>query len=231
MSNTVLKTDVRNKEETKKNASRRLRAAGYVPAVVYGLGQEPLDIKINTKDFKDTIKGRSLANLIFDLKVKVDGKEKKETTLIKEIQKDPISSDFLHIDFIRIEMKKEVEAVVPIHIINEEGSAGVKEDGGVIQHGLRELRVQCLPTDIPESIEYDIIDLHLGSSIKVSDIKIADNVKILSNPEEVVVSVIHPTHLVVEEIEAVEGEEAEAEPELVTKGKEAAEESRESKED
>jgi len=145
MSNVVLTAQKRNSEELKKNASGRLRSAGFIPCVVYGLEDKPLEIKIAKKDFKATIKGRSLSNLILDLHLKIDGKNKTETTLIKEIQKDPISTDFVHIDFIRIQMKKEVEASVPIHILSEEESAGVKVEGGVLQHGLREIHVVCLP--------------------------------------------------------------------------------------
>ena len=223
MSSAVLATDIRNKEELKKNASRRLRNAGYIPAVVYGLNQEPIKVKVKEKDFKDVTKGRSLANLILNLHIRMDGKEKKETTLVKEIQKDPITAELLHIDFIRIQMKKEVEAVVPIHILNEEESIGVKQDGGVIQHGLRELHIMCLPADIPEYIEYDIKDLHMGHNVKVADLNLGDNIKILNNPEEVVVSIIHPTHMVVEQpTEVEEEEESSKEPELVEKPKHSA---------
>jgi large subunit ribosomal protein L25 len=225
MSSVVIKADVRREEEKKKNASRRMRYSGFIPAVVYGQNQQPVEIKLNTREFKDLIKGRSLSNLILDLQFKYDGKEKKETTLIKEIQKDPISTEIVHIDFIRIQMKKEVEAAVPVHITSEEESAGVKEEGGVVQHGLREIHVVCLPADIPESIVYDIKELHMGNNVKVSDIKIGENIKILNNPEEVIVSIIHPTHAVVEQPEAIE--EAETEPEVITKGKEQASQTKE----
>ncbi|MBN1299280.1 MAG: 50S ribosomal protein L25 [Actinobacteria bacterium] len=220
MSNVALKVQKRNKEELKKNASRRLRSEGFIPAVVYGLSQEPVEVKIDTKEFKDTIKGRSLANLILDMHIKIDGKDKKETTLIKDMQKDPISAEILHIDFIRIQMKTEVEATVPLHILNEETSVGVKEEGGVLQHGLREIHLICLPADIPEAIEYDIKELHIGDNVRVSDIVLSDAIKILNNPEEVVVSIIHPTHMVVEE-EAVAEEEVEEEPELISKARES----------
>jgi large subunit ribosomal protein L25 len=220
MSNIAVKADIRNADEQKKNASRRLRCSGFIPAVVYGLDQQPVEIKLETKEFKDIIKGRSLANLILDLHFKYDGKEKKETTLIKEIQKNPITTDILHVDFIRIQMKKEVEATVPVHITNEEESVGVKEEGGVVQHGLREIHVLCLPGDIPEKIEYDIKDLHMGVNIKVADISLGENIKILSSPEEIIVSIIHATHAIIEQPEETEG--AEAEPEVISKGKESA---------
>ena len=221
MSNTALKVDKRSKEELKKNASRRLRAEGFIPAVVYGLAQEPLEIKINSKEFKDTIKGKSLSNLILDIHVKVDGKDKEEITLIKDMQKDPINADILHIDFIRIQMKTEVEATVPVHILNEEISTGIKEEGGVLQHGLREIHIMCLPADIPDMLEYDIKELHIGENVRVSDIIVNEGIKILNNPDEVVVSIIHPTHLAAEETVAEE-EAVEEEPELITKEKDAA---------
>jgi large subunit ribosomal protein L25 len=220
MSNTALKVDKRSKEELKKNASRRLRTEGFIPAVVYGLAQKPLEIKINSKDFKDTIKGKSLSNLILDMHVKVDGKDKTETTLIKDMQKDPINADILHIDFIRIQMKTEVEATVPIHILNEEISTGIKEENGVLQHGLREVHIMSLPADIPDTLEYDIKELHIGENVRVSDLNVKEGIRILNNPEEVVVSIIHPTHLVVEEpVEEEVEAAAEEEPELITKAK------------
>jgi large subunit ribosomal protein L25 len=227
MSNVVLNAEKRSESELKKNASRRLRASGLVPGTIYGLNLEPVSIKLSANDFKDVLKGRSISNLILDVHVKDDGKEKKETTLIKEIQKHPINSRLVHVDFIRIQMKKEVETSVPIVILNEEESAGVKEDGGVIQHSLREIQVSCLPADIPEKIEVDLLELHLGDIVRVEDIKLDEKIKVLSNPDEVIVSIIHPTHLVVEEpeVEAEEEIEAEAEePELITREKEGKEE-------
>ena len=227
MSNVVLNAEKRSESELKKNASRRMRASGLVPGTIYGLNLEPVSIKLSANDFKDVLKGRSISNLILDVHVKDDGKEKKETTLIKEIQKHPINSRLVHVDFIRIQMKKEVETSVPIVILNEEESAGVKEDGGVIQHSLREIQVSCLPADIPEKIEVDLLELHLGDIVRVEDIKLDEKIKVLSNPDEVIVSIIHPTHLVVEEpeVEAEEEIEAEAEePELITREKEGKEE-------
>ncbi len=227
MSNVVLNVEKRSDNELKKNAARRLRASGYVPGTIYGLNIEPVSIKVNAVKFKDILKGRSMANLILDMHVMDDGKEKKETTLIKEIQKHPINSRLIHIDFIRIQMKKEVETSVPIIILNEEESTGVKEDGGVIQHSLREIHISCLPTDIPENVEIDLLELHLGDTVRVEDVDLGEKIKILSNPEEVIVSIIHPTHLVVEEPEVEEEEELEEEaeePEVIGKEKEGKEE-------
>jgi large subunit ribosomal protein L25 len=224
MSNVLLKAVRRNENELKKNASRRLRTGGFIPATIYGQSEDPVSVKFNTLEFKDILKDHSISNLILDIHVKADGKDKKETTIIKEIQKGPINAEFLHVDFLRIQMKKEVETIVPVAILNEEESIGVKEESGVVQHGLRELHISCLPADIPEKIEYDIKELHIGQNIRISDLAAIDGVKILNHPEEVIVSIIHPTHLAVEQPAAAEevevGAEAEViEPELITKEK------------
>lgn len=227
MANIALVVEKRSKDELKKNASRRLRSGGFIPAIIYGQSSEPVSIKINSRKLKEILKGRSIANLILDMQVSGNGKGVKETAIVKEIQRNPISSEFLHIDFLRIQMEKEVETAVHVVILNEEESIGVKEEGGVVQHGLRELHISCLPGDIPESITYDIKDLTLGHGIKVSDIVVNDKIKILNDPDEVVVSIIHPTHMIVEEAPVAEEEAAAVEPELITKEKDADKEKEE----
>lgn len=227
MENLVIKVNKRNQEELKKNASRRLRKEGYIPAVLYGLNLEPVCIKVNSKQLKDLLRGKGITNVIFDVVVSENGNHK-ETAIIKEIQRDIISREILHLDFMRIEMEREVETMVPIVIIGEEEAIGVKEQGGVVQHGLRELHIACLPKDIPDKIEYNISDLKMGDVVKVSDLKVSGNVKVLSHPEEVIVSIIHPTRLREEVTEEVEEEEATREPEVI--GKEKKEDREESSE-
>jgi len=218
MSNVSLKVEIRSKEELKNNASRRLRAGGFIPATIYGQAEEPQSIKIDSKQLKEILKGKSTASLIIEMTMSIGGKNKKEITIIKDSQKNPFTHEFMHIDFYRIQMEKEVETTVPVVILNEEESIGVKEEDGVVQHGLRELHIACLPMQIPERITYDIIDLKMGHIIKVSDLIIGSDVRVLNHPEEIIVSIIHPTHLVVEEV-AVEEEEAAAEPEMISKEK------------
>lgn len=218
MSNVSLKVEIRSKEELKNNASRRLRAGGFIPATIYGQAEEPRSIKIDSKQLKEILKGKSTASLIIEMNMSIDGKNKKEVTIIKDTQKNPFTHEFTHIDFYRIQMEKEVETTVPVVILNEEESIGVKEEDGVVQHGLRELHISCLPMQIPERITYDIKDLRMGHIIKVSDLIIDSDVKVLNHPEEIIVSIIHPTHLVVEQV-AVEEEEAAAEPEVISKEK------------
>jgi large subunit ribosomal protein L25 len=220
MENLFIEAVPRKEEELKKNATSRLRKEGYIPSVVYGLGQEPLTIKVGRQSFKDLIKGKGLSGHIFDISVK-DGskKAKKITVLLKDIQREPLTRELTHLDFLRIEMEKEVVIDVPIALINDAIAIGVKDEGGVLAHGLKEISISCLPKDIPEHIELDIADLKLGESIKVSDIKLEDNVKILTDSEEVVASITYSTQL---EEEPEEEEAVEVEPELI--GKEKAEE-------
>ena len=218
MSNISLKVEIRSKEELKNNASRRLRAGGFIPATIYGQAEEPQSIKIDSRQLKEILKGKSTASLIIEMMMSIGGKNKKEITIIKDVQKNPFTHEFTHIDFYRIQMEKEVETTVPVVILNEEESIGVKEEDGVVQHGLRELHVACLPMQIPERITYDIIDLKMGHIIKVSDLIIGSDIRVLNHPEEIIVSIIHPTHLVVEEV-AVEEEEVAAEPEVILKEK------------
>lgn len=229
MANEKMDVLIRAEEDISKNAARRLRREGFVPAVVYGLKDEPLNIKFDLKVFKDILKDKSLSNLILDLQLKDEKKAKKETVLVKEVQRDPLSREFLHLDFFRIEMKKEVETTVPVHIINEALAPGIKEEGGVLQHETREIHIACLPMDIPEFIEMDAKDLNMGDAVRVSDLEVDSKIRILNDPDDLIVSIIPPTHLVEEvaeeEEELVEGEE----PEVIGKEeeKEAAEEGEE----
>jgi large subunit ribosomal protein L25 len=226
MENIALAVEKRNESEIKSRASKRLRVGNYIPAVVYGLNKEPVSIKVKEKEFKNLLKGKSILSMIFNMQIDGTKKNSKETVLIKEFQRDPITREFIHLDFLRIKMENEIETSVPIHIINEEIAIGVKEGGGVLQHGLRELHISCLPKDIPEYIEYDIKNLDMGIAIRVSDIDVPGGIKILNDPEEVVVSIIHPTELKEEELvteEEVEEEEI-VEPEVIGKEKEEPEE-------
>ncbi len=210
-----LSVEQRDKKELKNNASRRLRRADFIPAVLYGLKKGPVSIKVDAKMLKEILRQKGTLNLIFD--ISINGSKKKESVILKDIQRDPISRDFLHLDFLRIEMEKEVETSVPLEIVNTDIAIGVKEEGGVIQHSLRELHISCLPKDIPGSVKFDIQELTIGDSVKVEDLEVEVEVKILNDPNEIVASIIHPSQLIEEEEEE---EEIEEEPEIIGKEKE-----------
>jgi len=217
MENLVLEIAKRSPEEHKNNASGRLRKTGFIPGILYGLKSEPLSIKIGLKNFKDLIKGKGISGHIFDLKIDDGSKSKKIAALIKEYQIEPLSRDYSHIDFIRIEMKHEVTISVPILVLNEEKAFGIKEEGGVLQHGIREIEISCLPKDIPEHISIDVSELKIGEIVKIADINVPENIKVLSDPEETVLTIIHASHLKVEEEAVVET--IEPEPEVIKKEK------------
>ncbi len=240
MENTVLTAEKRKDKEVGKKSTRKLKREDCIPATMYGLNKKPESIKIRSKIFKDLLKGHNVSSMIFDIDLKDDTK-KREAVIVKDYQRNPLTREFMHLDFLRIQMKKEIETSVPIKILNEEISIGIKDGGGVLQHGLRELNISCLPVDIPENIVYDIKDLDMGIAIRVEDIEVSEKIKILNGPREVILSIIHPTQLKEEDLvtEEEEGEEEEAaaeEPELIGKekpeeGEEPKEEGRESKEE
>jgi large subunit ribosomal protein L25 len=220
MANVALKAEKRNDTEIRKNAASKLGREGFIPAVMYGLEKKPESIKIERKELIKLIKGHNISSVIFDIHLDEKSKDK-DAVIIKEYQKDPISNELIHLDFLRIQMKKEIETTVPISILNDDIAVGIKDMGGVLQHGLRELNILCLPADIPEHIDYDIKDLGMNEIVRVENIEVDENIKILNDPSEVIVSIIPPTELKEEDlITEEEGEEEMEEPELVGEEKE-----------
>lgn len=219
MKNVALKVEKRKNEEIRKNAASKLGRTGYIPAVMYGLAKKPESIKVERKRLVKLLKGHNISSVIFDLHLDEKSKDK-DAVIIKEYQRDPITSELIHLDFLRIQMKKEIETTVPISILNDDIAIGVKDSGGVLQHGLRELNISCLPADIPEHIDYDIKDLGMNEIVRVENIEVDEKIRILNDPSEVIVSIIPPTELKEEEIVTEEeGEEEAEEPEVVGKEK------------
>lgn len=214
--------NVKERARIGKNESRKLRAEGKVPAVIYGDSKGAIPLVIDGKAFK-TILQKEGYNVIFKLK----GLEKAKTAMIKDIQRNPIKDTLVHIDFKVIAMDEKIEATVPLELVGD--ADGVRE-GGVLQQQLREVSIKALPHEIPEKFELDVAALNIGDALKVSDISILNNVEILNNTEDQVVSVVPPTELTEEELappeeeEELEGEEGEEEA-----GEEGAEEGAEEK--
>ena len=201
------------REETGKGPNRQLRRSGKIPAVLYGHKNEAVALAVDPKDIFKILHSDAGENTIFGLNV--PGRERLNC-LIKEYQLEPISHSLLHADFYEVAMDETLEVRVPLET---EGEAyGVKTEGGLMDIVHRELHVECLPGDIPESIVVQVTNLKIGDVIRVRDIVISDKVKILDDPETVVVAIEHPR--AEEEVApvAVEGE-AEAEPEVIKKGK------------
>ena len=189
------------RKQTGDGPARTLRRSGQVPAVVYGPNTEPILLSIDKSEFEQVVKKRNVNQILFNLLLD-SGKQKKKSVMVKELQTDPVSRNFLHIDFYEIDMKRKIRVNVPV--VTKGKSQGV-ELGGVLQVIRRELEVLCLPGKIPESIEVDITELNIGDSLHVKEIPLEGDIEIPTDVNFTVVTLLSPRV----EVEAVEEEEAE----------------------
>jgi large subunit ribosomal protein L25 len=203
-----------------KNAARRLRREGMIPAVIYGARDVTVSLDLKKQEIFNILRAETGENTIFQISFDSEMKD----AMIKEIQRDPVTDEILHADFIQITMDKTVRISVPVLTVGE--AVGVKTEGGFVDLMTREVELECLPKDIPENIEVDISDLHLHQSLKVEDIAPIEGVEILSAPDAILVLVEAPSKE--EEIEVVEEEEEiiseGEEPEVIKKEKAEGEE-------
>ena len=196
------------RHETGKGVARRLRAAGQVPAVLYGKDQEPISLTLDAQEALSLFHSISMENTIVNVQID-DDKEELET-LVREIQMHPFRPDIVHVDFYCIERGVALEVEIPA---NYNGTPQGVRDGGVLEVILHEFRVRCLPSMIPESIEIDISHLDIGDSVHVNEVSMAEGVELLTDPGQTVCLVSAPR---VEEEpeeeeleEGLEGEEGE----------------------
>lgn len=208
------------REEKGKELNKKLREEGLVPSIVYKKGEDTWSLKIDKKNFLKALHTEAGENVIIRLHIDGVKKKKERTVIIKELQRDPVKDSLLHVDFQEISLTETLKVKTPIAGKGE--AIGVKQDGGVLQHVLWEIEVECLPTDIPEKIEVDVSNLKIGDSIHVKDIQAPEGVKILDDPEAVVFSVEHPKE--VEEVVASSAEGELQEPEVIREKKEKVEE-------
>jgi large subunit ribosomal protein L25 len=197
-----LNTNIRT--TTGNGPARRLRQAGQIPAVLYGPETESVLLSVNISDIERVLKTGRIGQVLINLVIPNNGETSTKTVMVKELQIHPVSRNFLHIDFYEITMDRKIIVNVPVTTTGK--SKGV-EIGGILQIIRRELEVQCLPLNVPESIEIDITDLEIGDSIHVADIPRQTDVEFLGDENFTVVTVISPK---IEE-EEVEPEEEEAE--------------------
>lgn len=203
------------REELGKEAVKKLRAQGLIPAVVYK-GKNSLNIKVFSKDFLEVIHTKAGENVVVNLQI--ESKKPSRTAIIKETQYHPVRGDILHVDFNEISLTEVLTVKVPIAVKGE--AQGIKE-GGVLEHALWEIEVECLPTQIPENVPVDVSPLKIGDSILVKDLQLSGGVKVLSDPETTVVSLAVPR---VEEEEVAKPEEEAVEPEVIMEKKPEEEE-------
>ncbi|MCR4395187.1 MAG: 50S ribosomal protein L25 [Candidatus Saccharicenans sp.] len=164
-----------------KNASGRLRRQGLVPAILYGQSMVSVPLSLKKKDIIEILKSETGENTIF--RVAYDSEEK--DVMIKEVQINPVTDELTHVDLISISMDKPVRVSVPVELVGE--PVGVKVEGGLVDFLLRELDIECLPREIPESIKIDISPLHLHQSFKVMNLELPTGIKILHEPQTAIV--------------------------------------------
>jgi large subunit ribosomal protein L25 len=181
----TLNIEVNPRPETGKNANRRARAAGKIPAVVYGGGRESVAIEVDRKTLLDTMKGHSGETPIFLLKLG----DKERHAMIRHMEVDPISRQVIHVDFQRVMMDQKVRVAVPVELVGT--AVGVKTEGGMLDFVIREIHIECLPGDIPKHLEFDVTEIHVGQHVVAGDVKLPEGVVLLDEPEKVIASLTH----------------------------------------
>ena len=203
---TNLKAKVR--ENSGSAQSRRSRGEGNIPAVVYGLGMDPVSVEIDAREFTNALKTEAGSNVIFNLEI---GKEK-YTALAREIQKHVYRNEFLHVDFVQVDLSQTVDADVQVNFTGI--PMGVKEEGGVIQTVNSTITITALPTNIPTSLDLDISELNVGDNLAATDVDLPEGVELANDEDDsILVTITIPRAAVEEEeeIEGLEGEEVEGE--------------------
>jgi large subunit ribosomal protein L25 len=199
-----------------KNAARRVRAAGKIPAVLYGAGHDPVAVEVDPKQISRILFSETGHNTIFD--VQVDGKPDAKAMIV-DWQYEPIKDHLIHIDLKRIALDKLLQVSVRVKLLGT--PIGVKTAGGILDHVLREVQIECLPADIPSHIDVDVSGLELDGVLRVSDLPHMPKIKFLTPEDATLAHVVSIREEVapVAEGEAVAGEAAPAEPEVAKKGK------------
>jgi large subunit ribosomal protein L25 len=204
------------REERGKNAARRTRKTGMVPAVLYGGRKDSVALSVNAKQVSKILRSDTGHNTIFTVRVAQGAEEK---AMMKDWQVDPFTGSLLHVDMLRVAMDVRMRVRVPVHTFGE--AQGVKLQGGIFEMVTREVEIECLPSDIPEEFKVDVSGLMIGKQLRAGDIPLdAEKMKLVTDPQRVIA---HVVTLKKEEEPAPEAavaaETAPAEPEVIKKGK------------
>jgi len=212
----VISMPAEKRSDLGKGGARKARAAGKIPGIVYGHGEEPVAVAIGARTFQLALQKHKGGNAIVNLALDGGGEY---TALIRDVQYDPINHAVIHLDFQHISLTETVEVEVTVHLVGT--PLGVKDGGGILETITRAVEVRCLPTAIPAALEVDVTALNIGESVHVRDLK-AEGVEILTDLGTTVATVVAPTVIeekAPEEVAAVAGATP-AEPEVVAvKGK------------
>jgi large subunit ribosomal protein L25 len=204
-----------------KNDARRVRRGGKVPAVIYGAGKDSLPVTVDPRQVSRILHSQSGHNTIFDLAL--DGGERTKAMIV-DWQYEPIKGALLHIDLKRIAMDQKLIVAVPIVLTGV--PTGVKQQGGILEQMLREVEVECLPGDIPSSVELDVTELIFGKVLRVADLPHNEKLRFVSDENQPVahITVVKEEEVATPEAAAAEAGAAPAEPEVIKKGKQEVEE-------
>ncbi len=204
---------VDKREGVGKSAARKVRKGGAIPAVLYGKETDPIPLAVDLLEFKKALSTEAGENTLLELHIKQDSEEITKLALLRDIQFDYLTSKPIHFDFQEVLMKEKLTVKVPVRIVGK--AYGVKDEHGIMEEILREIEIECLPADIPNSYEVDVTRLGIGDSIHISDLAVSEKVTILHDPDETIVTIISPT------VEKVVEAPAVAEAETATAGAEA----------
>lgn len=211
---------VERRTDTGKGVARKLRQRGQIPGIVYGEG-EPIPVVADPKNLLRALGTEAGENVILNLII-VNGEELTRKAMVKDVQVDPVSGTVLHADLLAISMERPIEVDIPVELVGV--AKGVKDEGGIVDQILRELKVRCLPGAIPDNIEFDISSLLIGDVVHVKDLVIPGGVELLTDLEHAVVTVATPAVEVEEVVAPTEEEVAAAAAEEAPEKEEAAKE-------
>lgn len=200
MSEMTIQVDKR--ERTGKGGSRESRRKGMIPGVVYGGGKDSVAIQLDRKTFVEMMKKSDSENPLFLLKLSESGQERH--AILRDMQRNPLSRMVIHLDFQRIEMTQKVHVTAHVELVGT--AVGVKTEGGLLEFITREIKIECLPGDIPNHIEVDVSGLHVGQHVEAGALELPSGVILLDDPEKVIVTIGH-----VRTEEATDGDRAEPE--------------------
>lgn len=204
------------RSETGKGPARRMRAAGAIPGVVYGLGREAVHVAVPQRTFERIYVGSEEANVLIDLTVPGAERDASVAAIIKEVQRDPVTRALLSVDFQWVSLRRELQVDVPIEVTGR--APGVADEGGVVQQHLHTIAVTCLPTDIPERITASIEGMQIGDALHVSALPEIPGVSYVPEPDEVVLNIAPPISEAELETRVEEGLEALVDLEVAEEG-------------
>ena len=181
------KLTVQKRVQVGRNAVKKVRKEGLVPGVIYGTGQEPINLEVNSRQLSTVLAHASSENILLELEI-VDGDNRHSSlAIIKEVQHHPLQAEIVHVDFHAVSATEKITAEVPIETLGE--PVGVKTHGGLLEHILRSLEVECLPGDLPARIEVDVTNLDIGQSVHVKDLQLPSGVEAVTDADLTVVAV------------------------------------------